>query len=156
MLVSNLPYIFWVFASWIVNLSRRVKDLFSEFWSKEKLRTFYHIPLLFLHFLLFAFMRSIYVSWLIIEYWIQFCLLQQQERDVTNLYIANLPLHVTENDLESMFNPYGKVISTRILRDQSAISRGVGFARMESKEKCEAVIQAFNGKLLPRKFNFLK
>lgn len=81
---------------------------------------------------------------------IQVQMAKQQERDVTNLYIANLPLHVTENDLESMFNPYGKVISTRILRDQNAISRGVGFARMESKEKCEAVIQAFNGKLLPR------
>lgn len=83
------------------------------------------------------------------------CILQQQERDVTNLYIANLPVHVTENDLETMFGSFGKVISTRILRDQNTISRGVGFARMESKEHCEAVIQAFNGKLLPRKFSYL-
>jgi RNA recognition motif-containing protein len=75
---------------------------------------------------------------------------QQQERDVTNLYISNLPYNITENDLESMFQAFGQVISTRILRDQSGFSRGVGFARMESKEKCEAVIQAFNGKLLPR------
>jgi len=75
---------------------------------------------------------------------------KQQERDVTNLYVANLPVHATETDLEAMFAPFGTVVSTRILRDQHGISRGVGFARMESRDKCEAIIQAFNGKLLPR------
>ena len=73
---------------------------------------------------------------------------QQQEQDSTNLYIANLPAHVSETDLEGLFSPHGAVISTRVLRDVSGASRGVGFARMESKEKCEAVIQAFNGALL--------
>lgn len=81
---------------------------------------------------------------------IQAQMAKQQERDVTNLYIANLPININESDLEVMFKAFGKVISTRILRDQNTISRGVGFARMETKEQCEAVIQAFNGKLLPR------
>jgi hypothetical protein len=76
--------------------------------------------------------------------------LQQQERDVTNLYIANLPVHLTENDLQNMFTSFGQVISTRVLRDPHGISRCVGFARMETKEQCESIIQAFNGKLLPR------
>ncbi len=76
---------------------------------------------------------------------------QQQEQDPTNLYIANLPLYMTENDLETMFTPYGQVISTRILRDNNGISRGVGFCRMESKDKCEQIIQAYNGKILPGK-----
>lgn len=71
-----------------------------------------------------------------------------QEQDPTNLYIANLPVVYTEQDLEKMFSPYGQVISTRILRDQSGTSRGVGFARMESKEKCEQIIQAFNSKIV--------
>lgn len=31
--------------------------------------------------------------------------------------------------LEQILNPYGKVISTRILRDTQNLSRGVGFAR---------------------------
>jgi len=74
----------------------------------------------------------------------------QAERDVTNLYIANLPVHVTETDLESMFQTFGQVVSTRILRDPHGFSRGVGFARMESKERCEEIIKAFNGKVLPR------
>jgi len=73
---------------------------------------------------------------------------KQQEQDPTNLYIANLPIHLSESDLEQMFTPFGQVISTRILRDQSSVSRGVGFARMESKEKCEQIIQHFQGKYL--------
>ncbi|XP_054164010.1 RNA-binding motif, single-stranded-interacting protein 2-like isoform X3 [Oppia nitens] len=75
--------------------------------------------------------------------------LQQQEQDPTNLYIANLPPYMTETELESMLAPYGTVISTRILRDANMQPRGVGFARMESKEKCESIITIFNGKLLP-------
>ena len=57
---------------------------------------------------------------------------RQAEQDPTNLYIANLPQNIKENDLESLFNPYGQVISTRILRDANQQSRGVGFARLVS------------------------
>ncbi|XP_037940748.1 protein alan shepard isoform X2 [Teleopsis dalmanni] len=69
----------------------------------------------------------------------------QQEQDPTNLYIANLPTHFKETDLENMLSKYGQVVSTRILRDQQLNSKGVGFARMESREKCEQIIQIFNG-----------
>lgn len=48
-----------------------------------------------------------------------------------------------------MLAPYGTVISTRILRDGNHQPRGVGFARMDSKEKCDMIIQAFNGKVIP-------
>jgi len=54
---------------------------------------------------------------------------QQQEQDPTNLYIANLPLTFKENDVEALLAQYGQVISTRILRDTSGQSKGVGFAR---------------------------
>uniref|UniRef100_A0A8B9ZJN1 RNA binding motif single stranded interacting protein 3 n=1 Tax=Anas platyrhynchos TaxID=8839 RepID=A0A8B9ZJN1_ANAPL len=53
---------------------------------------------------------------------------KQQEQDPTNLYISNLPVSMDEQELENI--------------------RGVGFARMESTEKCEVVIQHFNGKYL--------
>lgn len=56
-------------------------------------------------------------------------LFQQQEQDPTNLYISNLPLSMDEQELENMLKPFGQVISTRILRDSSGTSRGVGFAR---------------------------
>ena len=65
------------------------------------------------------------------------------------MYIANLPIYFAETNLENMFKDYGTVISTRILRKPDGISRGVGFSRMESKEKCERIIDQFNGKILP-------
>lgn len=73
---------------------------------------------------------------------------KQQEQDPTNLYISNLPLSMDESELENMLKPFSQAISTRILRDFNGTSRGVGFARMESTEKCEAIIQHFNGKYI--------
>uniref|UniRef100_A0A8C7F149 RNA binding motif single stranded interacting protein 1 n=1 Tax=Oncorhynchus kisutch TaxID=8019 RepID=A0A8C7F149_ONCKI len=73
---------------------------------------------------------------------------KQQEQDPTNLYISNLPLSMDEQELETMLKPFGQVISTRILRDSNGTSRGVGFARMESTEKCDSVISHFNGKFI--------
>ncbi|XP_035825495.1 RNA-binding motif, single-stranded-interacting protein 1 [Aplysia californica] len=80
---------------------------------------------------------------------IQAQMAKQQEQDPTNLYIANLPVYFMEKNLENMFKEYGTVISTRILRKPDGLSRGVGFARMESKEKCDQIINAFNNKMLP-------
>merc|ERR1719418_90760 len=79
---------------------------------------------------------------------IQAQMARQAEQDPTNLYIANLPHSVKESDLEQMFSSYGRVVSTRILRDANQQSRGVGFARMESREKCEQIISIFNNRPL--------
>ena len=37
---------------------------------------------------------------------------KQQEQDPTNLYIANLPMSITDTDLKSLCQPYGEVSST--------------------------------------------
>ncbi|CAL4114244.1 unnamed protein product, partial [Meganyctiphanes norvegica] len=79
---------------------------------------------------------------------IQAQMAKQQEQDPTNLYIANLPPLMNEAELEQLLAQHGQVISTRILRDNNVQSRGVGFARMESREKCETIIQIFNKKVL--------
>ncbi|XP_051992356.1 RNA-binding motif, single-stranded-interacting protein 3-like isoform X3 [Xyrauchen texanus] len=73
---------------------------------------------------------------------------KQQEQDPTNLYLSNLAVSMDEQELEAVLRPFGHVISTRILRDANGMSRGVGFARMESTEKCEVVIQHLNGNFL--------
>ncbi|XP_061830594.1 RNA-binding motif, single-stranded-interacting protein 1 isoform X2 [Nerophis lumbriciformis] len=79
---------------------------------------------------------------------IQAQMAKQQEQDPTNLYISNLPLSVDEKELENMLQPFGQVVSTRILRDYGGNSRGVGFARMDTTEQCNAVISHFNGKFI--------
>lgn len=69
--------------------------------------------------------------------------LQQQEQDPTNLYISNLPLPVDEKELENMLQPFGQVVSTRILRDYSGNSRGVGFARSVSEVTQNELVALF-------------
>ncbi|KAJ0166831.1 Sporulation-specific protein 5 [Colletotrichum tanaceti] len=62
----------------------------------------------------------------------------------TNLYISNLPKSLTENDLGDIFGGY-HIMSSKILRDSMGNSRGVGFARFESRDVCDTVIKQFNG-----------
>ncbi|KAJ7380197.1 RNA binding motif, single stranded interacting protein 3 [Desmophyllum pertusum] len=56
---------------------------------------------------------------------IQAQMAKQQEQDPTNLYFLYLPRNFDEAKLEALLRRYGKVISTRILRDTDHESRGV-------------------------------
>lgn len=51
---------------------------------------------------------------------------------------------MTLQDLDNVFYPH-RIVSQRILRDADGRSRGVGFARFESREDCDAVIEHFHG-----------
>ncbi|CAF3249215.1 unnamed protein product [Rotaria socialis] len=74
---------------------------------------------------------------------------QQQEQDTTNLYFANLDPQMSEQDLRQELSQYGAVVSVRILRDQQKQSRGVGFARMNDREQCQAIINRFHNQSFP-------
>jgi RNA recognition motif-containing protein len=56
---------------------------------------------------------------------------------------------MTEQDLRQALSQYGTVVSVRILRDQQKQSRGVGFARMNDKEQCQAIINRFHNQSFP-------
>eukprot|EP00127_Corallochytrium_limacisporum_P003987 Clim_evm36s156 gene=Clim_evmTU36s156 len=75
---------------------------------------------------------------------------RSREETNTNLYFANLPSYCTSDMIEELLKPFGKVVSTRVLVDDRGYSRGIGFARMQSKEICEEIIQKMNGQ---RMFN---
>ncbi|KAA8904642.1 hypothetical protein FN846DRAFT_984202 [Sphaerosporella brunnea] len=62
----------------------------------------------------------------------------------TNIYVSNLPRNMTEKDMQDIFAGY-TVVSNRILRDANGVSRGVGFARFESREICDEIIKKFHG-----------
>ncbi|KAI5820982.1 hypothetical protein BZA77DRAFT_331524 [Pyronema omphalodes] len=62
----------------------------------------------------------------------------------TNIYVSNLPRSMSEKDMQDIFQGY-VVVSNRILRDASGVSRGVGFARFESREICNEIIKKFHG-----------
>ncbi|VBB83917.1 Putative Sporulation-specific protein 5 [Podospora comata] len=62
----------------------------------------------------------------------------------TNLYLSNLPKRLNESELNAIFTGY-HVVSSKILRDSMGNSRGVGFARFESREECEQIIKQYHG-----------
>ena len=68
-----------------------------------------------------------------------------------NIYVGNLSLGVTEEELRQKFMAFGEVISVTIMNDKyigSGQSRGYGFVEMPSQSEGQAAIAALNGKTL--------
>src|SRR2546425_73036 len=57
-----------------------------------------------------------------------------------SLYVGNLPYDVTEQDLRTLFEPWGPVAETRLIA-----SRGFGFVEVPAEKSADA-ITAMNGK----------
>ena len=68
-----------------------------------------------------------------------------------NIYVGNLSLDVTEEELRQEFRAFGTVISVVIMNDKyigSGQTRGYGFLQMASKSEGEAAITRLQGKTL--------
>jgi len=68
-----------------------------------------------------------------------------------NIYVGNLPLEVTEDELRQEFTAFGEVISTILMNDKyigSGQQRGYGFVQMPSPSEGNAAITALNDKTL--------
>ncbi|KAA6389754.1 MAG: hypothetical protein EZS28_014719 [Streblomastix strix] len=64
----------------------------------------------------------------------------------SNIYIYQIPFTYTESDLTNLFRQFGKIISTRIIRDkQTGRSKGYGFVQFDSSEAANAAIQRMDG-----------
>ncbi|XP_076669009.1 ELAV-like protein 2 isoform X5 [Andrena cerasifolii] len=65
-----------------------------------------------------------------------------------NLYVSGLPKSMTQQDLENLFSPFGRIITSRILCDNiTGLSKGVGFIRFDQRVEAERAIQELNGTL---------
>lgn len=63
----------------------------------------------------------------------------------TNLYVTNLPRAVTEQQLDTIFGKYGRIVQKHILRDKSSgTPRGVAFVRFDKREEAQEAISALN------------
>lgn len=63
------------------------------------------------------------------------------------LFVGNLSWKTTEDNLKSLFEKMGSVVSVRIIVDQyTGKSKGFGFVEMESGEAAQKAIQEFNEK----------
>ncbi|MCJ7721951.1 RNA-binding protein [Candidatus Bathyarchaeota archaeon] len=66
-----------------------------------------------------------------------------------NIYVGNLSLDVTEEELREEFKAFGDITSVSIIKDKySGQSRGFGFVEMASKAEGEAAIAGLKGKTL--------
>jgi RNA recognition motif-containing protein len=71
-----------------------------------------------------------------------------------NIYVGNLPLEVTEDELRREFMAYGEVISAIIMNDKyigSGQPRGYAFVEMPSQSEGKAAITALNDKPMGHK-----
>jgi cold-inducible RNA-binding protein len=63
------------------------------------------------------------------------------------LYVGNLSYEVTGSDLQSLFEPHGKVESAEVIADRdTGRSKGFGFVELGNKQEAQAAIQALNGR----------
>ena len=63
-----------------------------------------------------------------------------------NLYVGNLSIEVTEEDLKANFSEVGKVVSVTLIKDKyTGLNRGFGFVEMETEKEAQEAIQKFNG-----------
>ncbi|UCF04481.1 MAG: RNA-binding protein [bacterium] len=64
-----------------------------------------------------------------------------------NLYVGNIPFSMSDEQLGEIFNPYGTVSSSRVIRDRfTGRSRGFGFVEMDDPEEAEKAVGELNGK----------
>ncbi len=66
---------------------------------------------------------------------------------MTNIFVGNLAYQTTEADLRATFERFGKVLSVRMMTDQSTgKSRGFAFIGMPSIDDADEAIVQLNGK----------
>ena len=67
----------------------------------------------------------------------------------TKLFVGNLSLNTTENDLQDAFAAHGTVVETNLMMDRTTgRPRGFGFITMNSPEEAQKAIAALNGSQL--------
>ncbi len=66
-----------------------------------------------------------------------------------NLYVAYLPKNFSQLELETLFSPYGNIITSKILIDtDTGASKGVGFVRFDTNNEAQKAL-VLNGNMLP-------
>lgn len=68
---------------------------------------------------------------------------------MTDIFVGNLPYDVEERDLRGLFERYGRVTSTRVVKDSSTSRcRGFAFVSMPSLDDADEAIRRLSGATL--------
>jgi RNA recognition motif-containing protein len=64
-----------------------------------------------------------------------------------NIYVGNVYLAVTEDELRQAFEAFGEVASAKIIKDRdTGNSRGFGFVEMPNHQEARLALSGLNGK----------
>ncbi|XP_074173532.1 polyadenylate-binding protein 1-like isoform X4 [Rhinolophus sinicus] len=66
--------------------------------------------------------------------------------EFTNIYVKNFQVDVDEQGLQELFSQFGKMLSVKVMRDDSGNSRGFGFVNFEKHEEAQKAVMDMNGK----------
>merc|ERR1712187_562234 len=72
----------------------------------------------------------------------------QEDQRQRKIYIGNIPREINELVLRNMFEPFGVVESSNVIKDSTGKSQGYGFILFREKEIVEKAIHAMNGMLI--------
>ena len=63
-----------------------------------------------------------------------------------NIYVGNLSYGVDDNDLQTLFEEFGTVESSKVIADKyNGRSKGFGFVSMENHDEANEAIKQLNG-----------
>ena len=69
-----------------------------------------------------------------------------------NIYVGNIPYNTDENEISSLFEDYGEVLSVRLIKDRETDRfKGFGFVEMEQAGATEAINKLNNYEMEDRK-----
>eukprot|EP00669_Euglena_mutabilis_P007796 TRINITY_DN3000_c0_g1_i1.p1 TRINITY_DN3000_c0_g1~~TRINITY_DN3000_c0_g1_i1.p1 ORF type:complete len:749 (-),score=229.38 TRINITY_DN3000_c0_g1_i1:30-2255(-) len=72
---------------------------------------------------------------------------QQRLAKYVNLYIKNLDDTIDDAKLREYFEPFGTIISAKVMRDEGGASRGFGFVSFRDAEAANKATSEMNGKI---------
>ncbi len=63
-----------------------------------------------------------------------------------NIYVGNLSYKVSDQDLKEVFEEFGEVNSTKVIKDRdTGRSKGFAFVEMENEDDAQAAIEELDG-----------
>ncbi|KAI3916575.1 hypothetical protein MKW98_026317 [Papaver atlanticum] len=77
--------------------------------------------------------------------------LPSPDSNYTNLYMKNLDLELTEEQLQEKFSVFGKITNLIVTKDNNGKSKGFGFVNFEIPEDAKRATEAMNGTQLGSK-----
>jgi len=75
-------------------------------------------------------------------------ILGDKAKKFTNIYIKNFPETMADDELKTMFEQFGKIISAKLMTDPDGKGKGFGFVSFEDHEAAQKAVDELNGKEL--------